>query len=127
MHRSRASLYYLFSYLTATGLALMFAPALTLKLMFARGDYGDVFPRFAGVLMLALGLVILQVIRHRVEPLYPATLVVRSTLWLFVLWLYTRTSDPFFAIVLAVVGAGVALTGTSVWLDKREIRQDRPR
>lgn len=123
MHRSRASLYYLFGYLTATGLALMFAPALTLKLMFASGDYGDVFPRFAGVLMLALGLVILQIIRHRVEPLYPATVAVRGILWLFVLWLYVRTSDPFFAIVLVVVGIGIAFTGTSVWLDTRKTRQ----
>ena len=119
MHRSRASLYYLFSYLTATGLALMFAPALTLRLMLSSGDYGDTFPRFAGVLMLAIGLLVLQVIRHSVVVLYPTSLMVRGILWLFVLWLYVRTSDPFFAIVLGVVGLGILFTGTSLWLDRR--------
>ena len=48
MNRTRTSLFYLVGYLIPTGLGLMFAPRLMLKLLLSNGRYDDIFPRFAG-------------------------------------------------------------------------------
>ena len=119
MRRSRLSLFYLSSYLALTGLGLMFAPDLILKLLFSNRQYDDIFPRFAGVLMVAIAILVAQTIRHRVEALYPTSLVARSVIWLFVLWLYFHSGDPFFMVVLAVVGLGMVLTSVSYYRDRR--------
>jgi len=69
MQRTHMSLYYLIGYLIPGGTALLTFPQLTLKLFFSNTDYGDVLPRLVGMLMLALGIIILQVVRHRLEAL----------------------------------------------------------
>jgi uncharacterized protein YjeT (DUF2065 family) len=118
MSRTRLSLYYLVTYLTLTGLGLMFAPAAVLAALGAKLTYDDYMPRFAGVLMVALGFLVSQIIRFRLEMLYPMTLVVRLFIWVFVLWLYLRSGDTLYAMVLGVVGLGLLLTGGS-WLTER--------
>src|SRR6185503_13130787 len=74
MNKTRLSLYYPATYLTVAGLSLLLAPQLSLKLLLSNGEYGDVFPRVAGMMILGLGLIVIQVIRLRQEQLY-------STLW----------------------------------------------
>ncbi len=118
MSKTRLSLYYLVTYLSLTGLGLMAAPAQVMAMLMATGEYGDVMPRFVGILMLALGLLVSQIIRFRVEPMYPITVLVRLLIWVFVLWLYLRSGDPFFAAVLGVVGLGILLTG-GIYLAER--------
>jgi hypothetical protein len=49
MRRALRSLYYPAFYLTTTGLALVLAPDLALKLLFSTGHYGDVMPRMAEI------------------------------------------------------------------------------
>lgn len=120
MHRTRLSLFYLAGYLIPTGLALLFTPDLAFKMLFATGSYGDVIPRMAGGLLLALGIIVVQIIRHRVDVLYPTTVAVRLVLLAVLGWLYARTSDPFFLIVMGVVGLGVLLTGGSLLLAMRQ-------
>jgi uncharacterized protein YjeT (DUF2065 family) len=110
MQKTRFSLFYLVTYLTLTGLGLMWAPATTLRLLGATGAYDDAMPRFTGVLMLALGLLVSQIVRFRVEPLYRITIVVRVGIWAFVAWLYLHSRDGFFIAVLGVVGLGILLT-----------------
>jgi hypothetical protein len=44
---------------------------------FATGRYGDVMPRLLGVVLFALGMVIVQTTCHRLEVLYTTTLVLR--------------------------------------------------
>ena len=123
MRRTRLSLFYLAGYLLPTGLALLVAPRTTLRLMLSNGQYGsDVFPRVAGLLLLALGIIIVQIIRLRAEALYTTTLMARSVLLVGFLGFYWYTRDPFFLVVLGVVGVGFALTGTSYWLDRNERR-----
>jgi uncharacterized protein YjeT (DUF2065 family) len=78
MQRTRLSFYYLAAYLVGAGIALIFVPSLALKLLFASGHYGDVMPRLLGVVLLALGIVIVQIIRYKVEVLYTTTLFVRA-------------------------------------------------
>ncbi|MGH9718887.1 MAG: hypothetical protein ACRD8O_01625, partial [Bryobacteraceae bacterium] len=122
MRRTRRSLFYLTGYLTLTGAGMIVAPDALLKMLFSTRDYGDVFPRFAGILMVALGLIVAQVIRHRAEQLYPATLAVRGVIWVSVAWLYLYSRDPFFLVVLAVVALGMLITGLSYMADRREQR-----
>jgi hypothetical protein len=54
MNRTRLSLYYLGSYLVVIGVAPLFATHATLNVLQPSGDYGDVFPRVAGMLMSGL-------------------------------------------------------------------------
>ena len=120
MNRTRLSLFYLAGYLFPTGVLLTFAPDLVFKLLFATGSYGDVIPRLAGGLILALGILVAQIIRLRVEALYSTTVAVRFVLLAILGWLYARTGDPFFAIVMGVVGLGVLLTGGSLLMARRQ-------
>jgi hypothetical protein len=43
------------SYLFIIGIGLLLAPRETLKILQSNGDYGDVFPRVAGMLMSGFG------------------------------------------------------------------------
>ena len=119
MRRTHLSLYYLAGYLVPAGALLLFVPDFATKLLLSNRDYDDAPFRLAGLVLLALGIVIVQIIRHRVEALYATTLAVRAVISAGLLWLFVRTGDPFFAVILVVVLIGVALTGTSYILDRR--------
>ena len=121
MRRTLLSLFYLAGYLLPTGLLLLVAPRMSLRLLLSNGDYGsDVFVRVAGLLLLAIGFFVLQIIRYRVEVLYSTTLMVRAVFLIGFLGFYLYTGDPLFLVILGVVGLGFILTGTSYWLDRRE-------
>jgi hypothetical protein len=64
------SLYYLAGYLLVGGFALLVAPDRTLKLLLSNRDYGEVFPRLAGMLMSGLGMSIAGIIRGRARKPY---------------------------------------------------------
>jgi len=113
MNRTRLSLYYLAGYLTFAGLALLLVPTFALKLLLSNGDYGEVFPRLAGMLLVGLAILVTQIIRHRVEVLYPTTLVVRLFFLGVFAYLYLSSNDPFFLVVFGIVALGVILTGYS--------------
>jgi hypothetical protein len=51
----RTSLYYLAGYLLAGGLGLPMFPVETWRILLSNRDYGDIFPRVAGMLMSGLG------------------------------------------------------------------------
>jgi len=67
-----------------------------MRLLLSNGHYDEVFPRVAGLLLIGLAIVILGIIRHRTEALYPLTLLPRAVFCLgfVIFFLYTR--DPFF-------------------------------
>ncbi len=119
VRRTRLSLYYLAAYLLGAGIALILAPSLALRLLLASGHYGDVMPRLLGVVLLALGIVIVQIIRHRVEVLYPTTLIVRTLIVAVLAGLLIYSRDPLFISLLVVVGFGMILTGASYWRDRQ--------
>src|SRR5207248_4668704 len=77
MQRTRLSLFYLATYLPIAGLLLLFVPDFATKLLLSNRTYDDVFTRLAGALLLALGILVIQIVRHRVEVLYPWTVVIR--------------------------------------------------
>ena len=122
MRRTNLSLYYLAGYLVPAGLLLLFVPEFATKLLLSNHTYDYAPFRLAGVLLLVLGILIIQIIRHHLEQLYPTTLVARALISATLLWLFLTTGDPFFAVVLVIVLIGVALTGVSYYLDRREGR-----
>jgi uncharacterized protein YjeT (DUF2065 family) len=120
MNRTRPSLFYLGSYLVLIGFGLLLVPHGTLKILQSNGDYGDIFPRVAGMLMSGLGLSIFRMIRARSFELYPATLLVRVYFIACIVAFYIMTRDPFFLLLTGIVGLGLALTLTSYIVDRRE-------
>ena len=123
MHRTRLSLFYLAGYLTFAGLALLLMPTFALQLLLsnANGEYGEVFPRLAGMLLLGLAILVTQIIRHRVEVLYPTTLLVRLFFLATFAYLFAISSDPFFLVVFGIVALGVLLTGYSYLTERRTV------
>jgi len=119
VRRTRWSLFYLATYLLGAGVALIVVPSLALTLLFAKGHYGDVMPRLLGVVLLALGIVIVQIIRHRLEVLYTTTLLVRVFIMLVLAGLLIYSGDPLFISLMVVVGLGMLLTGTSYLSERR--------
>jgi len=120
MKRSRFSLYYLAAYLFPTALGLIFFPALIFKMMQSTGQYGDVIPRMAGGLALALGIIVVQIIRHDLDVLYSTIVAVRVVLVGLLVGLFAYTHDPFFLLVTAVVAIGMFWTAIALVLDRRQ-------
>ena len=121
MKRTNLSLYYLAGYLIPAGLLLLFVPEWATKLLLSNADYGNYAPfHLAGVLLLVIGILIAQIIRHKLEMLYSTTLVARALISATLLWLYLSTGDPFFGVILVIVLIGVGITGTSYYLDRRD-------
>jgi small basic protein len=121
MNRTRVSLYYLGTYLTVIGIALLVAPHATLKILQSNGDYGDVFPRVAGMLMSGLGLSIFGMIRARSERQYPTTLFVRTYFLVCIVAFYLATSDPMFLVLGAIVALGFVMTLGSYLADRKAL------
>jgi hypothetical protein len=119
MRRTHLSLYYLAGYLVVAGVALIATGQLAMRLLLSNGEYGDALPRLLGVVLLALGILIAQIIRHRLEVLYSTTLVVRGLILTVLAGLFVATRDPFFLVLIGIVGLGVLLTGASYLLDRR--------
>ena len=115
------SLFYLAGYLFPTGLGLYIAPQFFLKLLLSNQQYSDAFPRFAGILLVGLGIVVTTVIVYGNPIWYRMTLIVRLVLWtgIFGIWLQSR--DPVFIVVLCVLGFGILLTGSFYLLDRRHV------
>ena len=57
---------------------------------------------------------ILGIIWARAEALYPATLIVRAFFLVCLVAFFLMTRDPFFLVLLAVVGIWVCLTGSLI-------------
>ena len=119
MNKTRLSLLYLGSYLVLIGLGLLFAPEGTLRLLQSDAEYGNVFPRIAGMLMSGLGLAVFGIIRARVPELYPTTLFIRMYFLVCIAVFYWMTSDPLFVVLVVIVGIGFVLTASSYVLDRR--------
>jgi hypothetical protein len=120
MNKTRLSLLYLASYLMIIGLGLLFAPGGTLKLLQSNADYGDVFPRIAGMLMSGLGMAVLGIIRARATVLYPATLFIRMYFLICIAVFYSMTTDPLFLVLMVIVGIGFVLTLSAHLLDRNK-------
>ena len=118
MRWTRLSFYYLIGYLTFGGLGLLASPKLALGLFGATGDYRPELARLSGALLLGLGILVTQIVRHRVEVLYPTTLVVRVVIVSVLVGLYLTSHDPLFLVLTGIVGLGMLLTGAGLLTDR---------
>jgi hypothetical protein len=118
MRWTRLSFFYLIGYLMGGGVALLVAPEFSLRLLGASHSYGPLFPRFVGSFMVAFALVVVQIVRRRVEILYPTPLIARAVLLGTIVWLYAESRDPLFLALTAVVGFGMILTSFGLWADR---------
>jgi hypothetical protein len=116
---SQLSLYYLVGSLYFGGVGLLASPGLALKLLLSTGDYGIVMPRMAGLLMLGLGTIVLQIIRHEIHSLYSTAIVVRALFCVAMVWFYALSGDRLFLVLLGIIGTGVILTASGYALDRR--------
>ena len=94
MRRTHLSLYYLVGYIIPAGLLLLFVPTFATQLLLSNITYDEPPLRLAGLVLLALGLLISQVVRDHVEALYTTTLVIRAILSLGLLW-FCLDRQPF--------------------------------
>lgn len=120
MKRTRYSLYYLAGYLLFGGIGFLFLPQQMLKLFLSTGNYSDVMVRIVGVLLLALGMVIVQIIRMKLEVLYKTTLVVRTVILISLFSFYFVYRDPLLIVLTCIVGLGFILTLSSYLVDKQK-------
>ncbi len=123
MRWTRLSFFYLVGYLTLGGLGLLVAPTLALQLLGATGSYPTVLARLVGALLLALGILVAQIVRHRVEALYSTTLGVRVVLVGTMVPLYVASRDPLFLVLSGIVARGMILTTAGLLADRRASRQ----
>lgn len=121
MSRTRLSLWYVVAYLIVAGLALLLVPNFALSLLLSNNAsaYGDVFPRFVGMTLIGLDVLVFQIVRLRIEQLYSTTLIVRIFFLAVLALLFVLSKDPFFLVVFAIVGVGVAITGYSYLRESR--------
>ena len=119
MTLTRLSLFYLATYLPVAGLLLLLVPDTATRLLLSNAVYDDVFTRLAGAVLLAIGVLIIGIVYHRVEVLYVWTLGIRLFLVTVLFVLYLRDIGPFFLVIFAIVGFGVALTAGGYVLDRR--------
>jgi uncharacterized membrane protein YoaK (UPF0700 family) len=122
VRRTHLSLYYLAGYLLVAGILLIVTGQFAMRLLLSNGEYGEALPRLLGVVLLALGILITQIIRHRLDVLYTTTLAVRALILAVLVGLYVYARDPFFLVLIGIVGFGVILTGSSYLIDRREAR-----
>jgi hypothetical protein len=128
MRRTNLSLIYVAAYLLASGTFLVLAPGLALRLLLSTGDYGEIFPRLGGLLLLGLGILVVQIVRYRISALYATTLAVRGVFCASFVVLYAMSRDPLFLVLLGVVGIGVVTTSISYILDSRhDVTRSMPR
>ena len=113
MNLTRVSLYSGVAYLAVAGLALLLMPSFALNLLFSNNTnaYGDVFPRFVGMTLIGLDILVFQIVRLRREQLYSTTLAVRIFFVVVLVGLYALSKDPFFLVVVAIIALGVVMTG----------------
>lgn len=98
---------YLYSYLLAGGFGFAFFPAITLKLFFSNGDYGDIMPRVVGMFMLALGGLIATMTLNNDLRYYLYSVFIRLGMVAFIVWLYSVSHDPLFIVILVIVLIGL--------------------
>ena|SRR5882724_4632941 len=119
MNWTRLSFIYLTGYLWIGGLGLLAAPDRAIRLLGSDGSYPLVLLHLVGGLMLALGIVVADIARKRIEPLYPTTLIVRTVLLTTILWLFIASRDVLFLSLAGIVAFGMLLTGLGLVADRK--------
>lgn len=113
MNKTRLSLWYVTSYLLGGGASFMLLPQLSATLFMSNTAYPDIMLQAIGMFMVALGIIVLQIIRHRAEALYSTTLIVRTFISASLIVFFATTGNPLFLVLLGIVLFGLMMTGYS--------------
>ena len=103
----KITLLYLYSYLFLGGFGLAVTPSIALEIFMSNGDYGEIMPRIVGMFMIVLGFFIFQFVKNNDYKYYPQTIIARTFIVIFLSYLYSQTSDPFFITVNVIVLVGL--------------------
>ena len=120
--RTRLSLYYLVGYTLPVGVALMFVPQMTMKLLLTNHAYDDLGLRIFGVLLFSLGILAFGLIVNKASRVYTGTLLVRGFIVAALFVLYSQYRDPALLTINLVVMVGWTLTFLSWRKDTAEQR-----
>ena len=114
---TRGSLIYVTGYLVLGGIGLLVWPRGTTEFLSSNVDYSDFLLRVTGIVMLCLGLVLAEIIRRKMEPLYFWTLPASGVLLICMILIYVFVLDPLFLISITIVGLGFVITTASYTID----------
>ena len=103
----KITLTYLATYLFVGGAGLAFLPAFALELLQSTAYYGDIMPRAVGMFMLVLSGLIAQFVYREDYRYYSYSVYARSFIVIFLSFLYFRSADPLFAVLMAIVLVGL--------------------
>ena len=119
MSKTRLSLCYLAGYLWIGGVGLLLAPRFSANLLLSNTEYPAIMLQALGMFMVGIGILVVQIIRFRLDILYPTTLLVRTFFCTCLLFFYLVTQNPFFMVLFGIVVLGLLLTGTSYLSERR--------
>ncbi|MCA1727686.1 MAG: hypothetical protein LC722_08590, partial [Actinobacteria bacterium] len=119
MRRTRLSLYYAIAYLLSGGLAFLLVPEWTMRLLGALDSYGDVLPRWLGVVNVALGVLVLQIARYHAEELYLTVVAIATGAAVTLVLIYLASREPPLLTAAVIVGIGAALGIAGYRMDRR--------
>ena len=87
-------------------------------MLLANVEYDPIAMRFSGVFVLGLAIIVLQTIRLRLAALYPTLIIVRLVFCAIYVLMFVQTRNPFFLVVLGIVGAGVVASSVGYARDR---------
>ncbi len=103
----KITLIYLAAYLTIGGIGFGFFPSFAIKIFMSTGDYGDVMPRMVGMFMIVLGLLIITIVKNEDYKYYLPTIIARTFILVFMVYLYFITDDILFIFLIVIVSLGL--------------------
>jgi hypothetical protein len=115
----RLTLFYVSTYPLVGGLGLAFCPETALRFFLSNGNYGDIIPRVAGMLMIGLSGLIALMAYHRDYRYYPYSISIRGFFVLFFFFLYFRSDDPLFLVLNVIILVGLVPSIYTLAFDRR--------
>jgi uncharacterized protein YjeT (DUF2065 family) len=122
MNIKRYSMMYLATYLSCAGLGFLLMPTLATRLLLSNTTYEEVPMRIAGLFALLLAIVVIQIVRHKIEVLYPTSVVARCIALVVLVALYFQTHNPLFITLFVIVFVGVASMMIGLWKSHTEFK-----
>ena len=119
MQKTRKSLWFLTSFLLASGASFLLLPQLTATLFLSNTVYPDLMLRVIGMFLFAFGIVMLQIVRHRIEVLYLTTVIVRAFIAASLLWFFAITLNPMYLVLVTFVIVGTVITGYNYMTERK--------
>jgi uncharacterized protein YjeT (DUF2065 family) len=108
---------YLATYLIVGGIAFVLVPRVALALFGSTGSDGDIMRRVVGMFVVALGGLVAQFVRRRDFAYYAYSVYGHSAMVAFMVFLYSRSRDLLFLVLLCIVLVGLI---PSIYVHVRE-------